>query len=117
YLQDLQTLLETVVRTSPSYAASTGRATHGGVFIVRADLTTAAQRDVLQAAALPARHTAVRKSAAAASPSLPDLEFFNGLGGFDAKGREYVTILDEGRWSPAPWINVVANAAFGFQVS
>src|SRR5207247_2345271 len=51
YLQDLQTLLETVVRTSPSYAASTGRATHGGVFIVRADLTTAAQRDVLQAAA------------------------------------------------------------------
>src|SRR3989454_757366 len=143
YLQDLQTLLETVVRTSPSYAASTGRATHGGVFIVRADLTTSAQRDVLQAAAraillsrrgtlseqvlraeraepaaaLPARHTAVRKSAAAASPSLPDLEFFNGLGGFDAKGREYVTILDEGRWSAAPWINVLADAAFGFQVS
>src|SRR3989441_1865752 len=143
YLQELQTLLETVVRTSPPCAAATGRATHGGVFSVRADLTPSAQRDVLQAAAraillsrrgtlseqvlraeraepaaVPsARHTAVRKSAAAASPSLPDLEFFNGLGGFAAKGREYVTILDEGRWSPAPWINVVANAAFGFQVS
>src|SRR5207249_172451 len=51
YVQDLQTLLETVVRTSPSYGAGTGRAARGGVFIVRADLTTPAQRDVLQAAA------------------------------------------------------------------
>ena len=47
----------------------------------------------------------------------PDLEFFNGLGGFAADGREYVTILGEGQWTPAPWINVIANPAFGFQVS
>jgi cyclic beta-1,2-glucan synthetase len=45
------------------------------------------------------------------------LEFFNGLGGFDADGREYVTILGEGQQTPAPWVNVIANAAFGFQVS
>ena len=32
-------------------------------------------------------------------------------------GREYVTILGEGQWTPAPWINVVANPAFGFQTS
>ena len=50
-------------------------------------------------------------------PPRPDLEFFNGLGGFTADGREYVTILGEGQWTPAPWINVIANPSFGFQVS
>ncbi|MDH3235319.1 MAG: glycosyl transferase, partial [Alphaproteobacteria bacterium] len=51
------------------------------------------------------------------SPALPDLEFFNGLGGFDKDGREYVTILDGDHATPAPWINVIANPAFGFQVA
>ena len=41
----------------------------------------------------------------------------HGLGGFAAAGREYVTVLEEGQWTPAPWINVVANPHFGFQVS
>ncbi|MFH1804665.1 MAG: glucoamylase family protein [Pseudomonadota bacterium] len=45
------------------------------------------------------------------------LEFFNGLGGFDKDGTEYVTILDAGAMTPAPWINVIANAGFGFQVA
>jgi len=132
YVQDLQTLLETVVRTSPSYGAGTGRAARGGVFIVRADLTTPAQRDVLQAAAraillsrrgtlpeqvlraeraepaavAPARRPVTRRSATPAPFSRPDLEFFNGLGGFAAAGREYVTVLDGERASPAPWITV-----------
>ena len=52
-----------------------------------------------------------------AVPAPPDLEFFNGLGGFAADGREYVTILGAGRSIPAPWINVIANPAFGFQVA
>ena len=52
----------------------------------------------------------------AAAPR-PEIEFFNGLGGFAADGREYVTILGEGQWTPAPWINVIANPSFGFQVS
>ena len=30
-------------------------------------------------------------------PLQPDLEFFNGLGGFAVDGREYVTILGEGQ--------------------
>ena len=51
------------------------------------------------------------------SPTSPELEFFNGLGGFDHGGREYVTILAAGRTTPAPWINVIANPTFGFQVS
>jgi cyclic beta-1,2-glucan synthetase len=46
-----------------------------------------------------------------------EMEFFNGLGGFDHNGREYVTILTAGQTTPAPWINVVANRGFGFQVS
>lgn len=48
----------------------------------------------------------------------PNLTFFNGLGGFSQTGKEYVTILGEGQWTPAPWLNVIANEkAFGFQVS
>ena len=46
-----------------------------------------------------------------------NLEFFNSLGGFDRDGREYVTVLDAGRTTPAPWINVIANPGFGFQVA
>jgi cyclic beta-1,2-glucan synthetase len=48
---------------------------------------------------------------------VPGLEFFNGLGGFAAGGKEYVTLLGPGQSTPAPWINVVANPAFGFQVA
>lgn len=49
---------------------------------------------------------------------IPDLKFFNGLGGFTEDGKEYLIILKAQQWTPAPWINVVANAHdFGFQVS
>ena len=48
---------------------------------------------------------------------VPTLEYFNGLGGFDSAGREYVVVLDDGQWTPAPWINVIANPQFGFLVS
>ena len=47
----------------------------------------------------------------------PELEFFNGLGGFAAGGKEYVTILGPGQSTPAPWINVIANSTFGFQTA
>ena len=56
-------------------------------------------------------------SSSDAPPVPPEFEFFNGLGGFVDGGREYVTILGEGQWTPAPWINVIANPNFGFQVS
>ena len=74
------------------------------------------------AAALPGRGSTAAAAAHDAATGRrpaprPDLEFFNGLGGFAADGREYVTILGAGQWTPAPWINVIANPAFGFQVS
>jgi len=55
-------------------------------------------------------------------PTLPvprrsDLLFDNGLGGFTADGKEYITYLEPGRWTPLPWINVIANSEFGFLVS
>ena len=47
-----------------------------------------------------------------------DLNFFNGLGGFTPKSDEYVIVLKEGQWTPAPWINVIANQHdFGFIVT
>ena len=54
------------------------------------------------------------KGAATRSPAM---EFSNGLGGFTEDGSEYVTVLGDGRLTPAPWINVIANPSFGFQVS
>jgi cyclic beta-1,2-glucan synthetase len=46
-----------------------------------------------------------------------DLISDNGLGGFSADGREYVIYLGPNQWTPAPWINVIANPDFGFTVS
>jgi cyclic beta-1,2-glucan synthetase len=46
-----------------------------------------------------------------------DLLFDNGLGGFSSDGREYVIFLEPEQWTPVPWINVIANADFGFLVS
>ena len=54
------------------------------------------------------------------TPPLPrpdNLQFDNGLGGFSADGREYVVYLEPGQWTPAPWINVIANPDLGFLVS
>ena len=45
------------------------------------------------------------------------LQFFNGIGGFDREGREYVIRLESGRTTPAPWANVIANPEFGFLVT
>jgi cyclic beta-1,2-glucan synthetase len=48
----------------------------------------------------------------------PDgLLFDNGMGGFSPDGKEYVIFLKENQWTPAPWINVIANPDFGFIVS
>ena len=132
-------------RSGPaSHACSTrGTDRSGNVFILRGDLISAEDRTLLQTAAravlLSRRGTLAeqverqqrsqthlgcrspRRLPAAKSldvlPARPELEFFNGLGGFAADGREYVTILGEGQWTPAPWINVIANPSFGFQVS
>lgn len=47
-----------------------------------------------------------------------ELQFFNGLGGFSPDGREYVISLKDDQWTPAPWVNVVANENdFGFVIT
>ena len=47
----------------------------------------------------------------------PVLAHDNGLGGFDVDSDEYVIVLEDGRTTPAPWINVMATADFGCLVS
>ena len=143
YVQDLQLLLEALVRTSQSSGPSEGHEPRGSVLILRVDRLTAPQREVLQAVARAvlssrrgtlaeqiarshgfemAKPSPLRRPAARKPPTMVELppsglEFFNGLGGFAADGREYVTILEGERQTPAPWINVIANPLFGFQVS
>jgi cellobiose phosphorylase len=56
------------------------------------------------------------KNTVAQTPVGP-LEFDNGTGGFDSAAREYAITLADGRCTPMPWINVVANASFGFLAS
>ena len=66
-------------------------------------------------------HPAGEQSLVAREGSPPaqahDLIFRNGLGGFTRDGREYIITLAPGQATPAPWVNVIANAGFGFQVS
>ncbi|OWT66430.1 GH36-type glycosyl hydrolase domain-containing protein [Candidimonas nitroreducens] len=143
YIQDLQTSLETMVRDSQSAPADSGR---GGIFVLRSDRMELAEIDLLQCAAravlagqkqgsleeqlarlkrrptkptpaaLPHRRGS-EASHAATAEALPELEFFNGLGGFAEHGREYTVVLGQGQRTPAPWINVVANPGFGFLAS
>jgi len=142
YTQDLQAALEALVRASPSRLPADGEGLRGQLFVLRADLVSAEARGALLAGARavllshrgslseqvkrreepePVATPRVRHSSESEPqgrpPWPPELEFFNGLGGFAADGREYVTILGEGQWTPAPWLNVVANPKFGFQVS
>ncbi len=142
YMQDLQNSLETLVRMNRPMPRGAGEDARGGVFVLRADLASGEVRGLLLTAARavlrggrgtlaeqinrardftpPTAPPAWRVTANTVSePPLarPALEFFNGLGGFGAQGRDYVTILDGSDCTPAPWINVIANPSFGFQVS
>jgi cyclic beta-1,2-glucan synthetase len=51
YVQDLQTLIETIVRTSQSMPRAEGAESQGKVFTLRADRVTVGQRDVLRSVA------------------------------------------------------------------
>ena len=143
YAGDLHDALEAVVRTSQSILVPEGHRGRGGVHILRGDQLSTEDRTLLQAAAravLLSRRGSLadqvirleraaervrptvasngtRRGRSEAGVPRPELEFFNGLGGFAERGREYVTILGPGQVTPAPWLNVVANATFGFQVS
>jgi cyclic beta-1,2-glucan synthetase len=53
------------------------------------------------------------------TPILPpgDLQFNNGYGGFSPAGDEYIITINERKTTPAPWVNVIANANFGTVIS
>jgi cyclic beta-1,2-glucan synthetase len=41
---------------------------------------------------------------------IPQLELFNGYGGFCLDTNEYVIYIKNGQLTPAPWVNVIANS-------
>ncbi len=55
----------------------------------------------------------------AAAFNLPQRELIlaNGIGGFTPDGREYVITTTPDQLTPAPWVNVLANAQFGSVIS
>ncbi len=139
---DPQAAIDAAIQTAAARRRDAGGATRGSVFSLRSDSMPASGSDVLQTAAravFVAGHgelsdqlaqlqepepvprvrleASPQVSRADAPRSNAATEYFNGLGGFAAAGREYVTVLDEDQRTPAPWVNVVANPHFGFQVS
>jgi len=141
YLEPLQHEMELLVRTRQALPGAYGEGGKGTIHVLRGDQISVAARRLLLAAARvvltshrgslveqidintrddavfypPRLRRAVRSAVVAAER--PVLEFFNGIGGFAAGGREYLTFLAPGQKTPAPWINVIANPAFGFHVS
>jgi cellobiose phosphorylase len=61
------------------------------------------------------RHYQVR--AASVRPNPPPLLLNNAYGGFSADGSEYIITGLTGNPTPAPWVNVIANAHLGTVVS
>ncbi len=140
YVQDLQVAIETLMRVSSSRPRIAGADTRGRVFVLRSDLIPAETRGLLDAVArvvLSSRRGSLAdqvdrlQPVPALAPRAPrrppqalatqysesarTLEFFNGLGGFSADGREYS--VSGSQPTPTPWINVIANRGFGFHVS
>jgi len=142
YAQELQGALEALLRAQPNTGGGPAGSGRSAIYLLRADLVPKATRDLLAAVArvvlagdrgrLSEQLTRAERAApaaeapaparlpgppvAAAAPG-PPLELFNGLGGFAEDGREYVVVLGPGQMTPAPWVNVIANPGFGFQVA
>jgi cyclic beta-1,2-glucan synthetase len=140
YQQELQRELETIIRTSGLQSLQDKP---GGIFLRRSDQMSEADRILLHAVArvvvvtnrgsledqleraqvetpLPAKFIPRAAAQNYPEPTAPqrDLTFFNGLGGFDQGGREYITVLGAEQWTPLPWSNVIGNQhGFGFLVT
>ena len=144
YVQDLQATLEGVMRKIKTAKPPELANQLGEVYLVRADLMAAETLRVLAASArvvIYARRGSIasqlaRKRAAIepgvadweAVPRLirevpgakrpaADLQFFNGSGGFNAEGTEYVIYPTAAAPTAAPWTNVIANEQFGFHAT
>ena len=145
YAQELQGALEALVRGSQLRVSPESGDALGKIYLLKADLISPQLRAILQGVAravifsrrgtlseqvnrsqrsapavvpaAPQPSPAAREKTASVPFSFEDLAFANGLGGFDDNGREYVVVLGEGVRTPQPWVNVIANPAFGFLAS
>jgi cyclic beta-1,2-glucan synthetase len=143
YINDLQNALEMQLRMSQARAPLGANDARGAVFLLCSDRISVQTRALLSsvarvvlvgqrgslaeqldrarapiaAAFRPSPSPPARLGSAVATGNSQGLEYFNGLGGFAQNGREYVTLLGTGQSTPAPWLNVIANPHFGFQVA
>ncbi|MEQ1754401.1 MAG: glucoamylase family protein [Micropepsaceae bacterium] len=144
YMQDLQESLDALVRIGHSRRDPASLQKSGKIFVLRRDQMSPETRSALLSQARvelvarrgtlieqlnrhddrfpqkqkPAKRQKQARQIYAPKPaSRTELEYFNGIGGFGADGREYVVTLKDALSTPAPWINVISNEQFGFQVS
>jgi len=142
YSPELSDALESLVRAGSRAPGVASEHSTGRVFVVRGKELSDEARTALSAAArvvllsrqgtlaqqilrqlhrVPVSRPALPVTARPAEANLPPpripLEFFNGMGGFSEAEGEYVTLLGERQWTPAPWINVLANPSLGCLVS
>jgi len=142
YAENFQSAVEALVRMNQAMPRLAQSSLRGNIYLFRADQLSGEVRDALQSAARAVLHGQLgslaeqinrareRRSGVPPAPRKPPApvasepvitharpDFFNGVGGFVEDGREYQIRLGPGQTTPAPWINVVANASFGFQVS
>jgi len=140
YRQDLQDRINGLI-ASGSEAHRVDRP--GGIFVRRSEDLTEEDRILLQTVARVIltdsaetlsqqitrlappgrklrRFTPTRNNLTTSPPdpgSPRELIFFNGIGGFTHDGREYVIRMRLGEVTPAPWVNILANANIGSVVS
>ncbi len=141
YQQDLQNAIEHAVRTSQARPHIGADPAPGHTYVLRSDLIAEESRNLLASAArvvlqgdrgrlvdqmrrrpeVAHAGRGARRAARVTTLHTPapgfHLEYFNGLGGFVEDGKEYAIVLGPGQTTPAPWVNVIANADFGFLVS
>jgi cyclic beta-1,2-glucan synthetase len=141
YLDETQNYLTRLVQ-EPRFAGF--RNTPGGVFLMRTDGMSDADRSLLGAVArvvlrgdmgglapqldrrtpwiypagdVPPSAPLIPAAPADTPAEAPPYVLDNGFGGFSSDGREYIITLDGDRDTPLPWSNVLANAEFGTIVS
>jgi cyclic beta-1,2-glucan synthetase len=136
YMDDVQAQLAAVLDAGP-WTAWQHRP--GGAYLLRADRMQRAERVLIEAVARVilrgdhgdlraqlARPDTVQPPPPTLVPTRPwrddpapalvlpaDVTLGNGLGGFTDDGRTYVMGLESQTETPMPWVNVMANAAFG----
>jgi cyclic beta-1,2-glucan synthetase len=146
YAQELHASIETLAQASLAPPAKSTEPRNGRLYVLAAALVSSPARQALFTAAravlrgrrgglaeqlnrlestaperaplaLPPRPRPSSLSAPLLVSAPQGAELANGFGAFENKGREYVIRLPPGQCTPLPWINVIAQPDFGFQVS